>query len=60
MFSWPTRKILDSYLYNINNSAKLVPLDIIRVVACFFILFMHIESGFNSYTGNKFVNFLIQ
>lgn len=41
-----------------NNSKYLISFDIARCTALLLILFMHIEAGFNSYTGNSFINFL--
>lgn len=52
------RKQIDLYFSFFNNSRFLISFDIARSIALFLILFMHVESGFNSYSGNKFNYFL--
>ena len=52
------KKFIDSQLSLFNNNKYLISLDIARIVAVLLILLMHIESGFNSYTGNKLINFI--
>ena len=46
------------YLTKFNNSNYLISFDIARILAMLLILFLHIESGFNDYTGNSFDNFI--
>jgi len=41
-------------LSSFQNAKYLISYDIARVLAVFFVLTMHIESGFNSYSGNSF------
>ena len=41
-----------------NNKKYLLSFDIARSLASFLVLFMHIEAGFNSYTNNRFINFI--
>ena len=48
----------DKYLTLFNNSNYLISFDIARILAMLLILFLHIESGFNDYTGNSFDNFI--
>ncbi len=52
------KNIINEYLSFFNNSKYLISFDIARCTALLLILFMHIEAGFNSYTGNSFINFL--
>ena len=51
-------KKIDSYLSLFNNSKYLISFDIARSIAMLVILFMHIESGFSSYTNKSFTNFV--
>ena len=52
------KKKIDIYFAFFNNSKSLIIFDIARLTALFLILLMHVESGFNSYTGNQFNNFV--
>lgn len=52
------RKKIETYFSFFNNSKFLITFDIARSTALLLILCMHIESGFNSYTGNNFQNFV--